>query len=302
MIIDAHAHVFPFIAGAKNGRPIRSERFGDINMAGDVRPFLPPSFDSGASLPELLIAYMDRAGVERAVLLQHPMYGYFNSFVAEAVRTWRDRLKGLAVVDITDPPGALRQLDQARQDGLSGMKIECPSAMGHRPDLHLDDARLAPLWACCQDYRWPVVLHLFPGNAQVLELQRIADRFPDLRFVICHLGMAPQGGWLDQVALARDPRFVVDLAAIALGFPGEDYPYPSAMDCVERARDLVGAECLLWGSDYPGILRVMTYEQTVNLVVRHTPFLSDAERAWILGGNAARVFNWPADIDKEDSA
>jgi predicted TIM-barrel fold metal-dependent hydrolase len=56
-------------------------------------------------------------------------------------------------------------------------------------------------------------------------------------------------------------------------------------ECVER----VGASRLIWGTDMPMVARFCTYRQSMDQFRVHCDFLSDAERADILGGTVARV-------------
>ena len=70
-----------------------------------------------------------------------------------------------------------------------------------------------------------------------------------------------------------------------------DYPYPEGQKLLRELRDRAGAQSLLWGSDSPyGMTQWCTYRQSLNFIRVHCDFLSTAEKAAILGGNAARLF------------
>lgn len=69
-----------------------------------------------------------------------------------------------------------------------------------------------------------------------------------------------------------------------------DYPYPTAREFIRQAVELVGAEKLLWGTDIPSLLATATYPQPFRFVARHCDFLSDEDRANILGDNALRAY------------
>ena len=45
----------------------------------------------------------------------------------------------------------------------------------------------------------------------------------------------------------------------------------------------------MWGSDWPMVGRYCTYKQALNQYKLHCDFLSDSERADILGNTAARI-------------
>jgi predicted TIM-barrel fold metal-dependent hydrolase len=61
---------------------------------------------------------------------------------------------------------------------------------------------------------------------------------------------------------------------------------------VRKAVDLVGADRLLWGTDAPGMLWMLTYQQMLDVVRIHCRSLSDEQRRLILGENALRAYTW----------
>ena len=100
MIIDAHMHIYPRFEGFDDHGESRSIGYGKtLNALGHVQRVTPPAFVETSFPPEMAIEYMDWVGIDKAVLLQAPMYGFWNEYVAEAVRRWPDRLLGTANVD-----------------------------------------------------------------------------------------------------------------------------------------------------------------------------------------------------------
>ncbi len=69
---------------------------------------------------------------------------------------------------------------------------------------------------------------------------------------------------------------------------GEEYPYPRAQELVRWAVDTFGADRIMWGTDYPPVLRTATYVQLLDWVRKHCSFLTAEQRAAILGGTAER--------------
>ena len=67
---------------------------------------------------------------------------------------------------------------------------------------------------------------------------------------------------------------------------------PGAQAAFEEAVRQVGAEKLMWGSDFPRTMVDFTYEQTLDFLIDGCAFLSDTERAAILGGTTSRVFGF----------
>lgn len=68
-----------------------------------------------------------------------------------------------------------------------------------------------------------------------------------------------------------------------------DYPWTEGDAAIQECVERIGADRLMWGTDMPMVARYCTYKQTIDHYRVHSPFFTDAERADILGGTAARV-------------
>ena len=88
MIIDAHAHIFPEVRGATGRGSTRGPGYGRIAVGDEETQLLPPYNEKTVFTPEMLIANMDWAGVDKTVLLQGPFYGACNSYVLEALNRY----------------------------------------------------------------------------------------------------------------------------------------------------------------------------------------------------------------------
>ena len=122
------------------------------------------------------------------------------------------------------------------------------------------------------------------------------DRYPETTVVITH-GL-PWRTFLegDRISIPEEvwevfgsPRCNMELIIpIQMGGIWE-YPWretePAVQECVER----IGADRLMWGSDFPMVGRFCTYRQSQDQFRVHCGFLTDSQRWAILGGTAARV-------------
>ena len=70
----------------------------------------------------------------------------------------------------------------------------------------------------------------------------------------------------------------------------ETYPFRRAQQHFERLVQSVGTSRLIWGSNYPPVARACTYAQALEFVQKECEFLSELDRALILGGNFYRDF------------
>ena len=98
--------------------------------------------------------------------------------------------------------------------------------------------------------------------------------------------------WREQVLLARHSNVWLDLSALPHHLPEGDYPFSGIDIFVRKAVDLVGADRLLWGTDAPGMLWMLTYQQMLDVVRLHCHSLTAEQRRLILGENALRAMLW----------
>lgn len=306
MIVDAHAHIMGAVRGHIAAGATRSLTYGRVQAGGDIMQVLPPTVRDSAFPPEMLLAHMDWAGVDQAVLLQGPFYGENNDYVRDAVRRWPDRFVGAAYGDPRAPRARELFLRAVEGDGFRILKVEMSVAtglVGLYPDLELDDETMGWIWDEAARRHLVVTLDLGAvGSAsyQTAALRRVVERHPDLRVVIAHLAQPPIGRedaeildrlWREQIELGRFPNVWFDLSALPAYGVHQEYPYPDAIRYIRRASDLIGAGKLMWGTDAPGLLCQATYLQLRDLVARHCVWLSDQQRADVLGRTAARVYS-----------
>ena len=309
MIIDAHAHIMTAVQGRSVKGPTRSSSWGQVLWGDDTYQLLPPYNAFTAFPAEALLAQMDWAGVERAVLLQGPFYGELDSYVASAVRKRPDRFVGAFAPDplAVDARSHFRQ--SVEEYGLRIVKFEMTEATGlcgRYPDLRIDAPQFSWIFEAAQRERLVVTFDL--GNIgsrsyQTDAVGAIAERYPELQIVIAHLAQPPlrdpdnnelNAEWRRQLLLGRRANVAFDLAALPVyADPIDEYPFHLAQAYIRRAVDLIGADKLMWGSDAPGLLTSGTYPQLLNYLRRHCDFLSGEDMAGVLGGNAWRVY-WSA--------
>lgn len=197
-----------------------------------------------------LLAEMDRAGVERAVLL-----GWYweraetcaaqNVFFAECVRTHPDRLSAFATVQpAAGAEQAVAEMRRAQADGLCGLGELSPHAQGYA----VGGAEFGAVLAAAEALKWPVNLHVsdpkgraYPGRVEtpIPDFAELARKWPAVVFILAHWG----GGQPLRTALGGIFENVYyDTAASPLMYGPEFWaPFVTA----------VGDERVLFGSDYP---------------------------------------------------
>ena len=302
MIIDCHTHVAHSLTGF--WRPLR---YGQVTDQGRTLQVFPPSFDPPASPPEMLLAHMDYVGIDRAFLVQHHLYGDQNETVLDAVRRWPDRFVGFGYMGGFDRPDAADDIERLIERGMHGLKVEVASTRRLRPSFRFDGEVEWEIWQRLDELGRPLVLDLGTATEEdTAVLRRMLEAFQNLRILICHLGSPPKGDWRERAGLARNPHVWLDLAAApnlsaTAPTPGctspqaspPEYPFAEAQKLVQWAVTTFGAHKVMWGTDYPVLLRRGTYQQLLDFVRVHCEFLTAEQKGLVLGG-AAEGFLAPA--------
>jgi predicted TIM-barrel fold metal-dependent hydrolase len=212
---------------------------------------------------------------ENDVLLA--LFRSYNEWLMDYCARQPGRLIGLALLPMQDPAAALSELQFALKRGFRGGCIPC-TAPGSLP---YHDRAYDPVWTLAQEAQFPLSLHIFTGahagqsglqgvdsitayaSAPVivqitlsdLICQGVAERFPDLNFVVVEFNTGWIANWLERL----DHAFYRSRASA----PAELHLKPSeywqrqfyATFEDDRAgiltRDAIGVQTLMWGNDFP---------------------------------------------------
>jgi predicted TIM-barrel fold metal-dependent hydrolase len=226
-IIDFHAHAFPDSVAAA-AVPALAEK-------GNVTPCLNGRIDS-------LLAAMDRAGVEKAVLCSIATRpGQFGSILAWSKKVRSDRLIPFPSFH-PENPEALEDIRIIEAEGFKGIKMH-----PYYQDFGIDEERLFPFYEAMCRTGLILVMHTgfdigFPRKriADPNRIARVLDQFPELKFVATHLGAWEM--WDEVKELLTGRKVYMDISfSLQYLTPGQ-------------ARELILAhpdDRILFGSDSP---------------------------------------------------
>ena len=361
MIIDSHAHAFPFLGAApgfespsdyfswlqysisNHHQPVRrmsdhsveschtiwskhdSSPAGRENVDFRVgefgrfewtkagidyyKQYFPPSLEKNSCSADYLIAEMDYAGVDVAVLQNDVLYGKLNDFFSACDRRYPGRFLTTAHVDETslDSHEASAELCRAvEQMGHRGVFVNNASFWLDGYHSLVDDVRFDRFWTEVERLKlvvyWSAGASPLQGMAGYLDSVRrwynVVDRHPAIATVIPN-GLRDAMLFGDRTPLPSELRALVGTGhfCIEVLFPIrrggiEAYPYPQSLEAVRYLYETCGPEALVWGSDVPNVLRHCTYSQSL-IYLRDADFIPAAEMDLILGGNLARLFRLP---------
>ncbi|MFF3205472.1 amidohydrolase family protein [Streptomyces sp. NPDC002962] len=323
--VDVHAHVLlpevdALVAGLPGltaARELDARRNGPASLAVSgpmVRERLPRLTDVTVRL-----AAMDAQGVDVQLVSPSPSHYHYWADEETAEKLYRlageataahcaqapDRLKGLGLVPLQHPDLAVRALEHALEQGLSGVEIS-----SHAPGRELSDPAYEPFWARAEETGAILFLHPFgctlderldrwylsntvgqpTENAVALShliFSGVLDRHPGLKVIAAHGGgyLPTHIGRSDHAWSTRADAGA-GCAHLPSSYLGRLY-FDSLVHDPHVLRELVravGADRVLLGSDFPFD---MGTEDPVGAL--RAARLPDADFHAVRGGNAAAL-------------
>jgi len=259
------------------------------------RPW-PPGRAAQAQLPypfskDHLLKEMDAAGVDRVVIVPPSWEGDRNDLALEAARLHPDRFAVMGRLALERPESRGLIEGWRRQPGMLGLRFTFHTPV-HRP--WLTDGTADWLWPAAERAGLPVMVFV---PASLREIDAIAERHPGLKLVIDHLAIG--GGLKDAaafadlpqlLALARRPNVAVKASALAC-YSTEPYPHRALHPHIRRVYDAFGRQRMFWGTDFTRL--PCSYRQAITLFTEELPWLTAADKEWIMGRGVCEFLGWP---------
>ncbi len=297
--IDTHLHIYADPArGLYEIENFPIVEYGDkadiplAGVAGSVQDALTALDDAGFDYATVLGSYEVPGYPDIPQGLTHwpsePVYGHhkadliaYNRWVCEMTQPHQKLIPFVSAnpaVMTSDESRA--HLAEAFGDwGARGLKLH---PIGIRAYPH--DPGFDGVYDACIEADVPIVFHSGPdtrgrGYSEPGVFADLAASRPELTLVLAHLG---GGSWRNTLALAEaHPHVMFDLSEIVIWIGAT--AGPRAEEVVELIRG-IGVERVVTGSDFPWYTPGVTAD-----IVDALPGLSAAEKALLLGENAARL-------------
>lgn len=268
MLIDCHVHLNNYTENP--GRPSKE----------NVRDLLAKMAEHGVDHAVVLTSYrvdVDRPSVEEIV---ESLAGDPRTTVVEGLR-WR-----------SDARTDLFHLEERIRDGLvKGIKLY----PGY-DKYAINDPSLETVFRIAEKHDVPVMIHCgdtYARDAKVrmahpLLVDDVAVDYPNVKFVICHLG----NPWFQDTAevLYKNENVYADISGLTLG----DFTYEFERYMVQRVKDMImymgdPGKQLMYGSDWPlvGMGPYVKFFKGLDL--------PEGSRENISWRTAARLFKIPVD-------
>jgi L-fuconolactonase len=254
----------------KNARPHRAEPMGAEEMVGE----------------------MDRAGVDRAIIVPPSPVGDENLTALEAVARYPERFAIMGRFNPEAPDAESRLESWLEQPGMLGIRMTF-----HKPQWQswLDGDEIEWYWSGCE--RLGIPLMIFVPNL-VEKAAALAQRHPGLKLILDHMArdsaLRDDAAFADLdklLALRRFENVAVKISAVPC-YSTQPYPFANLTPYLERIYGAFGPRRLMWGSD---ITRLpCTYSECLDHFRYELAFLGDEDKDWILGKTLAEWLGWPA--------
>jgi predicted TIM-barrel fold metal-dependent hydrolase len=278
-------------------------------------------FTRGEHSGELLVAEMDRVGVDLAILIGYDGYDFeafmhrYESVPADFMggrgytRGWAARYPHRLkyVTTLHDPRRyryALDELAEELEAAAIGLKVfpAYLQTQADAPEIRsaLDVAREHGAAAVFgfEDTAPPAT----PSITEMYEgVGRLASDYPDVRIQLNHGANAdPFGPEMDVLAevVEGNPNVLVStsvLGGVLMEWTdGWRFPFPAYLRRLAVYAERLPAQQLAWATDWPWFEGVVKYPQLLQAVVEHGSFFSEEEKRLYLGGNALR--HWGLEV------
>ena len=276
MIIDFHTHVFP--PGIKKNR----SKYIDSDPCFAI---LYSKKDAQLATADELIASMDKDGVDISVIVNigwttHELCVETNDYILESINRYPKRLVGFCAVQPNSYEAAIAEIERCAKAGIKGVGEI-------RPDIQLidlgDEAVMEPFVEVLEKYQLILLTHAsepvgheYPGKGGITPevLYPFIAKFPELKLVCAHWG-----GGLPFYALMPE----VKRAMSNVFFDTAASPFLYSPQVYNQVVQLVGADKVLFGSDYPLLAQSRLLKEIRSLD------LPEETKSLILSGNAQKL-------------
>ena len=292
-VVDAHIHMYPREVFAD---PIAwGKAQGEPWWTYCVAPPHKPTLQGWADIPRLL-SDLKRAGIGQAVMLgwyweRQETCELQNQWFIDWCRQYPDTLLGFATVQPNSGQRGLDDVQRALDAGLCGIGELLPQAQG----FTFKDEKWGRLVELAVERDVPINLHVTDPlsfnpqactKATPLEnyVQLVRD-FPDAKFILAHWGGGIPFFELNSTIGALFKNVLYDTAASPLLYDNKVY---------RRVVDLIGADRILFGTDYPLLTHPRISQEPgfmLDLADARSGGLTPGEEEKVMGGNLLRLLH-----------
>jgi len=239
-----------------------------------------------------LLREMDAAGVDRVIIVPPSWEGDRNDLALDAVKRYPGRFAIMGRLD-PDAPGAREQMARWKQQpGMLGVRLPFQNDMMKL----LTEGHANWFWPMAEKLGLPV---MFFAPRNIPKFASVAERHPGLTMIIDHMSLnqeiAKEGKIKESidtvVAMAKYPNVSVKISS-APTYSFDPYPWRDMTEHVKRLFEAYGPQRSYWGTDLTNAYSKSTYRQRITHFTEELPFLSEADKDWVMGKAILQTLKW----------
>jgi predicted TIM-barrel fold metal-dependent hydrolase len=269
-VVDTHVHCF---AGSKD------ERF-PYHARAPYRPDEPAT-------PQALLKVMTGAGVDYAVIVHPEPYQDDHRYLEYCLKQDPKRLKGTCLF-FADRPGWKEKMTAL----VKRAAIVTARIHAYAPDRlpPFGKPELRAFWKHATGLGLAIQLHFEPRHAAGFE--PLIKEFRDAHVIIDHLGRPFQGTPKEHARVVRWGDFPNTVMKVSSVPPRRSYPHRDITPIVKELTRAYGAERMIYGGGFRAGVTAKEYRAERERIASFLADLSEADRAKVLGGTAAKLFGF----------
>ena len=240
---------------------------------------------------EHLLKEMDEAGVDAALI--HPPLSWApgaGALAIEAVKKYPERFAIMGQFALDKPENHKLMTNWKQQPGMLGLRWPLISVQQQN---WITDGSLDWLWPEAGRLGIPVATM---AGRFLPEFRKIAERNPQTKLIIDHLGLAREGKDDEAFATLPDLLAIAKLPNVAMkatgapGYSSHAWPYRNIHDGLHRLFDAFGPQRWFWGTD---ITRMpCSYHQCVTMFTEELPWLKGKDLELVMGRGLREWLGW----------
>ena len=281
-LYDTHAHFFTPDT-ARYPQDLRGAREGEAELHARIAAF--------PNTPETVLPVWQANSVSGGVAVQYAeAYKRDNRYVLDSGDRFPAKIAVVVILDPLSPDSAAELRRLARTHGVTGVR------MTGRPDAAgayqwIDAPATQAMWQVADELGLAVVIMTLPAEVSpspLAQIAKMAERFPNARVVLDHVGWAKPGADLDTLHAAIGARRNVYLKLTTVNLELLERAGEDAAGYVRRVVDLFGAGRVMWGSDFGR--SALTFDAMVHRLDTAAARLTLAEKRQLMHDTGYRIF------------
>ena len=254
-----------------------------------ARQAVKPQRDTPWTKDELL-GEMDRAGVNRVVIVPPSWEGERNDLAIAAAQARPDRFAVMGRINPELPESRGRMAGWRKQPGMLGVRF-----VFHRSPLLelLTEGKADWLWGEAEAAGVPV--YMLVPHRHLDHVERIAAAYPRLKLTMDHSGLVDGKdgdafrAFGKLLALAKFPNVATKVSCFPF-FTTEKYPFRNLHPYLRQVFDAFGPKRMFWGTDLSRL--PCPYRQGVTFFTEELPWLKDQDLEYVMGRGVCEWLGW----------